>query len=334
MATLALIGAGHIHTPGFVKKMAAAEDVQVKLVWDHQAERAKAHAEALGASVAADPESVITDSDVDAVVICSETDKHEKLVLAGAAAGKHLFVEKPLGMGAADSYRMVEAIEKAGVLFQTGYFMRGNPVHMFLKEQIAKGTFGKITRMRHSNCHSGSLGGWFDTEWRWMADPKIAGCGAYGDLGTHSLDIILWLMGKATNVTADISIVTSRYEGCDETGEGLIKFESGAVATLAGGWVDVHNPVSLVLSGTEGHACVCNGKLYLKTENIDGADGAEPFTDLPEGATAGFDLFLKAVNGAESTSLVTAREAAHRSAVMEALYKANETKTWVAPDWR
>ena len=85
-------------------------------------------------------------------------------MLAAAAAGKHMFVEKPLGMGAVDAYRMAEAIEKAGVLFQTGYFMRGNPIHLFLREQIAAGSFGKITRIRHSNCHAGSLGGWFDAD--------------------------------------------------------------------------------------------------------------------------------------------------------------------------
>jgi len=334
MATISLVGAGHIHTPGFVKKMAGHDKIDVKLVWDHDAERAKKHAEALGATVADSASAAIADADVAAVVICTETDRHEKLVLEAAEAGKDIFAEKPLGLGAADSYEMAEAIEKAGVKFQTGYFQRGNPVHLFLKDEIAKGSFGKITRMRHSNCHSGSLGGWFDTEWRWMADPKVAGCGAYGDLGTHSLDIILWLLGKAVNVTADISIVTDRYEGCDETGEGLIKFEGGAVATLAAAWVDVQNPVQLLLSGTEGHAAVCNGKLYVKSEKIEGADGSAPYEKLPAGAKAGLDLFFDAINGGDAGALVGAREAAHRSAVMEALYKASESKTWVVPDWR
>ena len=116
--------------------------------------------------------------------------------------------------------------------------------------------------------------------------------------------------------------------------EGLIKFESGAVATLAAAWVDVQNPVQLLLSGTEGHAAVCNGKLYVKSEKIEGAGGAAPYEKLPEKAKAGLDLFLDAVDGGEGMPLVGAREAAQRSAVMEALYKASETKTWVVPEWR
>ena len=59
---------------------------------------------------------------------------------------------------------MAASIEHAGVKFQTGYFMRGNPIHLFLREQIHRGNFGKITRVRGSNCHSGALGGWFDTK--------------------------------------------------------------------------------------------------------------------------------------------------------------------------
>ncbi|MCU0503671.1 MAG: Gfo/Idh/MocA family oxidoreductase, partial [Anaerolineae bacterium] len=141
-------------------------------------------------------------SQIDGVVICSETDRHEPLVLAAAAAKKHIFAEKPLGLGATDAYRMAAAIKKAGVLFQTGYFQRGNPLHLFLREQIGAGAFGTITRIRHTNCHAGSLKGWFDTEWRWMADPAQAGVGGFGDLGTHSLDILLWLMGGVKDVTA------------------------------------------------------------------------------------------------------------------------------------
>src|SRR5947199_10487753 len=112
---------------------------------------------------------------------------------------------------------MAGAIEKASLLFFTVYFMRVSPMHMFVKEELAKGHFGKVTRVRGSNCHSGSLQGWFDTEWRWMADPKIAGVGAFGDLGTHKLDILMWLFAGVEAVTADIRSVNGRYGDCDET---------------------------------------------------------------------------------------------------------------------
>jgi len=330
MIQVALVGCAHIHTPGFVRRLQARSDIAVKFVWDHQRERAKGQAEALSAQVVDDVEQVWSDSEIEGAIICSETDRHETLVLAGAGANKHLFVEKPLGLKAEDAYRMAEAIEGAGILFQTGYFKRGGPIHLFLREQIRKGSFGQITRIRHSNCHNGSLRGIFDTDWRWMADPAQAGGGGFADLGTHSLDILLWLMGNVTTVTADIDVATGRYGDCDEYGEGLLKFENGAIGSLAAGWVDVAHPVELILSGTEGHACVTNGELYFQSEHVPGADGKAPWTRLPEAWPHAFELFLDALTG-KQVPLVEAREAAVRSAVMEALYKGAQTRQWVMP---
>ncbi len=253
----------------------------------------------LSSQVTPDLEQIWRDDEVVAVVVCSETNRHQNLVLAGAQAGKHLFVEKPLGMGAEDAYLMAEAIEAAGVLFQTGYFMRGNPVNRFLKAEIEAGHFGKVTRYRQTNCHSGSLGGWFDTEWRWMADLEQAGCGGFGDLGTHALDIMLWLMGDVERVTADINVATGRYGDTDEYGEGLLKFPGGAVGSLAAGWVDVAHPISLIVSGTEGHAYVLNGELFYQSSLVEGADGKNAWTQLPEAWPHAFDLFLDAVSGNE-----------------------------------
>ena len=101
---IALVGAGHIHTPGFVKRLQARSDVAVQWVWDHDPERAARNAAELKAQIAQNPEVIWADPEIQAVVICSETDRHEALVTAGAQAGKHLFVEKPLGLGAKDAY--------------------------------------------------------------------------------------------------------------------------------------------------------------------------------------------------------------------------------------
>jgi predicted dehydrogenase len=331
MKQVALIGCAHIHTPGFVKKLAAHQGIRVVSVWDHDAGRARKNAEALpGSRVAESPEQALRDYGADGAVICSETDRHEDLVIGAAEAGKHIFAEKPLGIDGASAYRMARSIEAAGVLFQTGYFMRGDPVHRFLKSAIADGFFGKITRVRHANCHAGSLKGWFDEEWRWMADPKQAGCGAFGDLGTHSLDILLWLLGPAVSVAAHVGVATGRYGDCDEYGEGILVFGNGATATLAAGWVDVANPVTVVVSGTEGHAHVVQGQLYLTSAKLDGADGKTPWTKLPAPLPSAFDLFLDSLCGG-ANELVGVREAAERSAVMESLYRAARNKTWETP---
>jgi predicted dehydrogenase len=327
----ALVGAAHIHTPNYIRILKQHKEVDVKYIWDHDPARAAKAATDLGGQAVDDARKIWADPDVKAVVICSETNRHHDLVLAAAAAGKHVFAEKPMGIGSQESYDMAEALEKAHVLFTTGYAMRCGPPILFLKQQVEQGAFGKITRVRGCNCHNGSLGRWFDTDWRWMADPKIAGVGAFGDLGTHSLDILMWMFGGVKAVAADIKVVTGNYGDCDESGEALLKFDNGITGTLGAGWVDVADPVSLIISGTEGHAYIDRGSLFFTCKKVEGADGKTPWTKLPEPRPEPMDQFVNAVAGKPSPNLVTPREAAARVSVMEAAYQSAKQSAWAKP---
>lgn len=326
---VAFVGVAHIHTPSYINLVKKRSDVIAKYVWDHDAQRAEQRAHEVGAQAVMDAQTIWSDPEITAVIILSETNRHHDLVLAAAKAGKHMFVEKPLGITASESREMAEAIEKAGLLFTTGYFNRTDPKKLFLKSEIAAGHFGAITRVRGSNCHNGSLGGWFDKDWRWMADPQIAGVGAFGDLGTHLLDILMWLNGDIASVTADIRPVTHRYDDCDETGEALIHFKNGVIGTLGAGWVDIENPVELQISGIQGHAIIINGQLFYRSEKRPGSDSKKPWTDLPSAPPPPLDQFLNAVAGAKDEPLVTPREAAARVVVMEAMYEGSFGRKWV-----
>ena len=327
--TVALVGVAHIHTPGYVDLLKKRADVRIKYVWDHDATRAESRAKETGAQAVADLKTIWADPEVSVVVILSETNRHRELVLAAAKAGKHLFVEKPLGITSRESREMADAIDKAGVLFTTGYFSRTDPKHLFLKDEIAKGNFGTITRVRASNTHNGSLQGWFDSDWRWMTDPKIAGIGAFGDLGTHKLDILMWMLGDLESVTADIRAVTHRYGDCDETGEALLQFKNGVVGTLAASWVDIDDPVKLQICGTQGHAVIYNDKLYYRSEKVEDSDNRKPVTKLPPEPEPPLQQLLDAVAGDKNQPLVKADEAAARVTAMAAIYEAARDHKWV-----
>jgi predicted dehydrogenase len=316
MSRLAILGCAHIHTPNFVRMLKARTDHVVTGVWDHDVARAERTATQLGARVCKESDDAIVECD--AVVICSETVRHEELVGNATRHRKHLFVEKPLGMSDDDSARMQRNIERAGMLFQTGFFMRGQPIPRYLRAQLAAGAFGKVTRVRAANCHAGSLKGWFDTEWRWMADRKLAGVGAFGDLGAHVLDLLIWMFGRVEFATAEIGVATGRYGDCDEYGEALLRFGDGVIATIAAGWVDVANPVTLQISGTEAMASVVNGQLFLAGSRF--GDGRTAYTELPAALPHAFDQFLDALCG-RSAELVPVADAAHGSTVMARLYR-------------
>ncbi|MBS1706138.1 MAG: Gfo/Idh/MocA family oxidoreductase [Armatimonadetes bacterium] len=318
---LAWIGIKHIHTPGF-----SAEVVKRGFgcagVYDEDADAAAKAAEKLGGQVAS-LSSLAEDTSVDAYVITSETFRHLGLVRAVADAGKPIFVEKPIGVSGEASTAIADILVSKGIVFQTGYFMRGGDAVQTLRKMLQQGLFGTVTRVRGSICHNGALGGWFDTDWRWMADRKRAGVGAFGDLGTHGLDLLMWLFGDVVAATGALSMGTARYEGCDEYGEGLLKFSSGAIGTLTASWDDIANPIRLQIAGTEGHALL-NGEL-----KVAGKDGKfEVVTDLEPAVAGGFNAFLDAVEGKDA-ELVTPQEAVARDRVMDAIYRGAETESWI-----
>lgn len=333
---LALVGCAHIHTPGFVNLLKNRPEVSVRYVWDHIPDRAQKRAADLNAAIVEEVDKIWDDPKIAGVVICSETNRHPELVKGAARARKHMFVEKPLGITAAESSSMARTIESAGVHFTTGYFMRTDPKHLFLREQVTRGAFGTITEASAWNCHSGSLGGWFDEKpndpansWRWMADIEQAGVGGFGDLGTHSLDILMWILGDIESVSADIRVVTQRYgPKTDETGHAMMKFKNGIMGTLTAGWLSVANPVTLMISGTEGFASIIDGKLTFKSSKVADAKGDKPWTDLPAAPKAPLDQFVNAVIGQAGQPLVTPKEAAARVAAMEAMYKASKVGRW------
>jgi predicted dehydrogenase len=334
---LARLGVAHIHVPRLIGAIGARDDVRVAWVWDHDPRRAEARAAELGARVAQDPEQALSDPGVDGVGIFSESDRHPPLVKATALARKHLFVEKPLGLSTDASLEMARAVEDAGVLFSTGYFMRMDPKHKLLKDLIEAGSFGTVTRASASYCHAGSLRGLFDAkptdpvnDWQWMALPETAGSGAFGDLGTHVLDLLMWLFGAVERVTADIKVVTGRYGETDESGTALIRFAEGVTATLAAGWVDVHNPVTLHVSGTSAHAHVLNDELHLEPEGLLLSADERGRARTPRNPVAPFNYFVDALLGGSHEELVSPAVAASRVAVMEAMYEAARQGSWVA----
>jgi len=314
--------------------LSARPDAKVKAVYDHDRARAEVCARALGAAVVDDPATILKDPDIRGVFVLSETNRHEADVLATSRAKKSVFVEKPLGLGAKDAFKMARSLEKTGVLFMTGYRTRSEGIFNFLREHIRAGSFGKVTRIRYITCHGSGLNGGFAPEHEWMTDPRQAGGGAFLDLGTHALDSLLWLMGEpvveATAVTGGALSSPSPVRG-EEFGEGLLRFAGGAIGSLAASRIDIDQPVRCVISGTKGHAHVVSGRLFFKSQVVAGADGQTPWTDLPTDRPLVFDIFVDALSDRSRNGFITAREAANVCAVQEAMATGARLKRWVKP---
>jgi predicted dehydrogenase len=110
----------------------------------------------------------------------------------------------------------------------------------------------------------------------------------------------------------------------------MLKMKDGAVATFVAGWVDVANPVTLQIAGTEGHAVIVQDQLYFESKKVPGSKLAELVEGLPPGPELQLLQWVDAVSGQKGQPLVTAREAAARVAVTEAAYQSAGSGRWVS----
>ena len=143
-------------------------------------------------------------------------------------------------------------------------------------------------------------------------------------------------------MTATFSRPLGRYPQGEECGEAILRFDNGTIATLAASWVDLVEPTSLLISGSKGHAVMRNApgmhqndwdnELFLLSPSVDGATGKEPWSDLPAPMPRPLEQFIDAVVHGERSHLVSAREAAYASYVMEVISRAAAERSWLPVD--
>jgi myo-inositol 2-dehydrogenase/D-chiro-inositol 1-dehydrogenase len=214
---IGIIGAGYI---GGVHAQALARDGRVSLaaVYDVAEERAQALARSSGAAVSPGAEELIEASD--AVYITTPNTKHTELAVAAAAAGKHVFCEKPLATNLADARRVLDAADASGAVFQVGHNRRFAPVYAALKEMIAKEA---APHSAHVKMNRGEL---INPEW--VGDPQITGGFLY-ETTIHMFDMMRFLFGEVRELSALGS--THEYPETDDFSV-LLGFRNGVHATL------------------------------------------------------------------------------------------------------
>lgn len=155
-------------------------------------------------SIETDWKKLVQRKDIDAIDICTPNDTHAEIAIAAAEAGKMILCEKPLARDLAESQKMVNAIEKAGVKNTVWYNYRRIPAVTLAKQIIDSGKLGKIFHYRANFLQDWTInanlpqGG----EGLWRMDAAVSGSGVIGDLLSHCIDTAMWLNGGIKDVTA------------------------------------------------------------------------------------------------------------------------------------
>jgi predicted dehydrogenase len=156
-----------------------------------------AFAEAQKLHLAPSFEAVLADPKIDAVVLATPHSMHSQQVIAAAAAGKHVFCEKPFALTKADADAAVRATQKARVTLGLGYNRRFHPEMTRLRERIRTGDLGTILHMEATMTFPNAL---MLKGTQWRAQREETPCGGLTPMGVHAIDGMIDLCGPITQV--------------------------------------------------------------------------------------------------------------------------------------
>ncbi|MBD3182685.1 gfo/Idh/MocA family oxidoreductase [Candidatus Poribacteria bacterium] len=227
MLKIGIIGAGTMggmHADCFSE----IDGAEVIAVADAREEAAKNVASKYSARTFTNGDDIIALDDVDIVDICLPTPFHKENVLKVAAAGKHVFCEKPIARNLQDGKEMIDACNKAGVKFMVGHVLRYFHEFSAAKNLIDSGAVGKPGVVRTTRA-AGHPQGWSN----WYANMEMAG-GVVLDMIIHDFDFLRWCFGEVERVYAK----GLAYSGIPNVDYALvtIRFKSGVIAHVEGSW--------------------------------------------------------------------------------------------------
>jgi len=281
-------------------------------------------------------EELLADPQVEAVYIATPVYLHKEQALAAAAAGKHIMIEKPIGLTAVEGQEIVAACKRAKVTLMEGYMMKFHPLHQAAKRMIEDGRLGRLVFLR------AQLSCWYPPmEGAWRQKQALGGGGALMDLAGHLYDLMAWFAGPVTQVSAQVGNLVHHYE-TDDSSLTMLHFVGGAygVADAMFNIPDASVPNRLEIYGDQGsllaEGTIGQGTGGTMTARLEqpgkGYDAQQEraeqgeFQVKPEGEVASlyaaeFDHFRRAIESGGTPKLNSGEDGVRIMQVIEAAYQ-------------
>jgi predicted dehydrogenase len=302
---IGIVGCGGIangkHMPSLKILSKEVEMVAFCDLIEERAQKAAAEYGAEGAKVYNDYHQLLADKTIDVVHVLTPNRSHAEVSIAALEAGKHVMCEKPMAKSAADARAMVEAAKKSGKKLTIGYQHRHKPASTYLKQVIGRGDLGDIYYAKALAIRRRGTPNWgvFLNEYEQGGGPLI-------DIGTHSLDLTLYLMdnykprmvvGTKYKKITDPNCANpwgpwdEKEHTLEDAAFGFIVMENGATITLDATWaLNIATPVqegSVVLCGDKAGAQIMPDDVSLNKDEFDKLTITKP--DLTARGVAFYD---------------------------------------------
>ncbi|MDR1935327.1 MAG: Gfo/Idh/MocA family oxidoreductase [Candidatus Accumulibacter sp.] len=147
-----------------------------------------------------DAAALLADRDIDAVYISTPPNGHKALTLQAAAAGKHVYVEKPMAMNHAESQEMIAACQHAGVRLYVAFYRRAMPRFLKVKALLEQGVIGAVCGVGVLQRQKPAPEEFSRETLPWRVRGEISGGGKFLDMGVHVLDTLVSWFGPITEV--------------------------------------------------------------------------------------------------------------------------------------
>ena len=296
---IGIIGCGGIANGKHMPSIKQLDDVEMTAFCDIVPERAEKAAKEYGtpdAKVYTDYKELLKDASINNVRVLTQNNMHARISIDAMRAGKHVMCEKPMAMNYAEAQEMIRVSRETGRLLTIGYQHKFDPDVVYAKKESQKGTFGDMYFAKANVVRRRGV-----PTWGVFTQKSEQGGGALIDIGTHALDIVLYLLDNYKPKMA----VGSAYDKLKNTGEtanpfgpwdvnrydveesafGYVVMENGATILLEAAWAlnttDTAG-IRYMVCGTKAGADnyngkfkingVCNDRLYVTEPDL-GAGG-------------------------------------------------------------
>ena len=261
---IGLVGAGNIadhHLPAYLEHR---EVLELVAVCDLDEDRARRRADEAGAAeVYTDAETMIRETAVDALDVCTVPDQHFSVARKAIDAGKHVLVEKPFAVSLAECRELVETAELAGVTLMVAHNQRFLRPYRAAKAVLDAGELGAIRSVRFDSMQCWPA---LFPAGHWQYDAARAGGGVVMSVAVHRIDLMRYLVGDIDRVSAVCRTTRNEYvNGAEDEATATLEFENGALGQMFATSSAFRMPwsESFMIFGDEGtmHAAPCPGNI-------------------------------------------------------------------------
>lgn len=320
-----IIGCGGIADRRTLPGLVLADNAECVAVMDKNSEVAATVGEKYGvANVYTDVDELLAQKDIEAVYIATPVFCHKEQAFKAADAGKHILLEKPMGLTVAEATEIKDYCALKGVKLGVGFMMRFHDAHEKIKEKIASGKIGEVvSAYAKFNCLSPV------SEVKWRQTKSFSGGGTMMDMGIHCIDLLQYMTGmKATQVVGMSGNQIFKYPDTEDAATAIMRMENGSLFCVEANFnIPEEVGCRFEIYGTEG--CITAegtlGQTETGTVKISTTESSEDLEYVSGNMyTKEITKFSNAILD-NTDAPVTAEEGIFNQKIVESVYHSEET---------